>query len=133
MLKQYPNNIALPPIIDKEFPTEPSAIHQLETQIAIYNFFGTQPLEIIKRYIKFVPKGSIFFHGDNISQPLILFSKLLLVEKIVSVDETGIDVYTYKINPVTVSLDSPVIKIRTQIEGTEQFIENIVTQTSALL
>ena len=50
------------------------------------------------KYLMFVPKGSIFFHGDNINEPQILFTKLEIPEKIVLLDNTGKEYYKYKIN-----------------------------------
>lgn len=109
---------------------------QLTLQKELYNFFGTQPFDVIKDFFMYIPKGSIFFHGDNINEPEILFTKLKIPEKssyFIEEGENLLEVYQYKINIQSIRLDGPVIKIMTTNEETGAKIENTIPQTSALL
>jgi len=105
--------------------------NQLSLQQDLYTFFGTAPFKELHPYLLFIPKGSIFFHGDNINEGEMLFSKLDLVEKVTLTVKTGEVFYQYKINKINVSYDSPIINIVTKTDGVE--VVNSVTQASALL
>jgi hypothetical protein len=108
--------------------------NQLTLQKELYQFFGTQPFEVIKDFFMYIPKGSIFFHGDNINEPEILYKILKISEKTTSLTSNGVDeIYQYKIDTQKISLDGPVIKIMTTNEKTGVKIENTIPQTSALL
>jgi len=104
---------------------------QLILQQELYTFFGTAEFADIQKYLLFIPQGSIFFHGDNINEGEMLYSKLDIVEKVILNDADGEEYYQYKINETNVSYDSPIIKIVTKIDGVE--VINSVTQASALL
>lgn len=106
---------------------------QLILQKELYDFFGSQPLDVIKNYLMFVPKGSLFFHGDNINEPEILYTKLDIPEKTTFINEDGLEVYQYKVNKQEVFFDGPVVKITTTNEATGIKIENTIPQTTALL
>jgi len=107
---------------------------QLTLQKELYEFFGTQDFDVIKEFFMYIPKGSIFFHGDNINQPEILYTKLKISEKKTIPTRDGLDeYYLYKINTKNIRLDRPVIKINTTNEETGLEIENIIPQTTALL
>lgn len=105
---------------------------QLTLQEELYNFFGSQPIDTIKKYIMFIPKGSLFFHGDNINEGEILYTKLKIPEKVSLSDDTGLEYYQYRLSIQNISFKGPVVKIKTKMEsGTE--ITNTITQTNALL
>lgn len=105
---------------------------QLILQKELYTFFGTQPIEIIKKYLMFIPKGSLFFHGDNINEGEILYTKLKIPEKISLINESGLEFYQYRINIQDISFDGPVVKIKTKMDNGDEII-NTITQASALL
>jgi hypothetical protein len=107
--------------------------NQLTIQQELYNFFGTKSEMEVKKYFMFVPKGSIYFHGDNINQGEIMYTTMLIPEKIISFDSAGNEIYKYKINNIRITYDSPVIKITTQLLNSTDKIENTVSQTQALL
>ena len=115
------------------YENEESVKTQLTIQEEMYNFFGTKSEAEVKKYFMFVPKGSIYFHGDNINQGEIMYTTIQISEKIISFDSTGNEIYKYKINDVKISYDSPVIKIKTRDTNSNDEIENTVTQTQALL
>lgn len=105
---------------------------QLTLQKELYTFFGSQSIDIIKKYIMFIPKGSLFFHGDNINEGEILYTKLKIPEKISSINDSGLEFYQYRLSIQNISFKGPVVKIKTKMEsGTE--ITNTITQTNALL
>lgn len=105
---------------------------QLTLQEELYNFFGSQSIDIIKKYIMFIPKGSLFFHGDNINEGEMLYTKLKIPEKVSSSNDSGLEFYQYRLSIQNISFKGPVVKIKTKMEsGTE--ITNTITQTNALL
>lgn len=106
---------------------------QLTLQQELYTFFGTQPIDDIKKYLLFIPKGSIFFHGDNIHEGEMLYTKLEIPEKKTLFTDDEKEYYQYRLFKQTISIDGPVIKIKTKMENSDTEIINTITQASALL
>lgn len=114
---------------------------QLEIQKKLYTFFGTGSKEDIEKFLMFVPKGSIFFHGDNTNEGEIKYTKIRRTKrvKLESDDEmklTEAEInekpHKYQIEEETISLDQPVIRIQTT-DSNGKKIDNMITQPHALL
>jgi hypothetical protein len=116
-----------------ESDNDPGLLLQLKIQQALYTFFGTQPIKTVKDYLLFIPKGTIFFHGDNINEPEILYTKIKTIEKIYIIEENGYEIYKFKINEQKILFDSPIIKFDTQIPNTNKIVSNSISQAQALL
>ena len=101
---------------------------QLKVQQFLYNFFGTKPKDEVLKYLYFIPKGSIFFHGDNINEGEMKYTKIKTIKKIVDDDGN----HFYQVETKNISLDKPAIKIQTQ-DSKRNIIDNMITQPSALL
>jgi len=106
---------------------------QLTLQKYLYTFFGTQDINVIKKYLLFIPKGYLFFHGDNINEPEILYTKIKSISKKKLFDPSGKEVYKYEIKNTNISLDSPIIKFTTQSPDSDKDVVNSITHASAIL
>ena len=124
---------------------------QLEIQKKLYTFFGTGSKEEIEKFLMFVPKGSIFFHGDNANEGEIKYTKIRRAKRVenksvsgemavetelskpkVTQEELNKKPHTYEIEEETISLDQPVIRIQTS-DSNGKKIDNMITQPHALL
>jgi len=135
-------NMGIPISCLQQYTTEPGFTKeqiayllqmQLILQKDLYTFFGTQDVDIIKKYLLFIPKGNLFFHGDNINEPEILYTKIKSISKTKSFDSSGKEIYKYEIKNTNVSLDSPIIKFTTQAPDSDKNVENSISHASALL